>query len=761
MQQAGNIKAKRMRAAPRSRGAAAILAMIFLVIFSSLAASMAIIAQGNLSTADSHLRINRSLAAAESGIQFAQYMIEEVIREDSLNNRELWTFEGDITVAEARRLWFDAVDPQAGLKYKLNERLEGFGSNYQNNAAPLIIGPVEIVPGGPRFEIHIIQHPIGGGYSYDQGYYQRPPFTDLSPAVSDESPLDERFIRVMVIGRDGLPDREISRAIQYDFRIEKRNRYAVLSRSRIMIGRNVNIEGPVASTFQDTDLPFGHPIQMMSDFMGLDPDLDQVLLAFRQVLHTNDLNFDNRINLSSPGETADLPEWLEDSDGNIIDVNGDGYLDEFDFFLAHFDMSGDGKVDGMELGISGDPSRRQLFELLDVNGDGVIDSLDHYAKIRGQVMMRRHSYEQWMDALDARGQKMQEHYQGPIHPEHRQAPVNFDADVDLDIDLNPQYFAGGVHASKIRTVAGSFETQVQVNLMSHDPGDPDSPQYIPAADRAPEGVPYGTAQAYDEYRRPLYRNMTFTNVRIPKGTNALFENCTFEGVVFIETHRHNEDPMYNYAGSFGREDLTALVFDDALGASVPVTDTKPLANNIRFHGCTFRGGVAGDIPNEFTHVRNKIAMTGRTRFDLEGSPDPAFFRRSTIMMPHWSIEVGPFDAITPEDEIELFGTIVAGIIDMRGQVTVLGSIVTTFEPQQDVGPVMGATSPNFNTTIGYFTMEQGDFEVDQLPPGGIGRIRIRHDPTIPPPDGIHGAIELRPIRTSDGVVNSYFEVPAP
>ena len=49
---------------PRDRGAAAVLAMMFLVIFSSLAAAMAIVSQGNLQTADSSLKINRSRAAA-------------------------------------------------------------------------------------------------------------------------------------------------------------------------------------------------------------------------------------------------------------------------------------------------------------------------------------------------------------------------------------------------------------------------------------------------------------------------------------------------------------------------------------------------------------------------------------------------------------------------------------------------------------------------------------------------------------------------
>ena len=52
--------------------------MMFLVIFGSLAAAMAIVAQGNLATADSHLKINRSLATAETGMNFVIYRLNLV-----------------------------------------------------------------------------------------------------------------------------------------------------------------------------------------------------------------------------------------------------------------------------------------------------------------------------------------------------------------------------------------------------------------------------------------------------------------------------------------------------------------------------------------------------------------------------------------------------------------------------------------------------------------------------------------------------------
>ena len=61
----------------RRRGAAAVLAMMFLVIFGSLAAAMAIISQGNLHTADTHMKVNRSLAAAETGMRLMAFRLAD------------------------------------------------------------------------------------------------------------------------------------------------------------------------------------------------------------------------------------------------------------------------------------------------------------------------------------------------------------------------------------------------------------------------------------------------------------------------------------------------------------------------------------------------------------------------------------------------------------------------------------------------------------------------------------------------------------
>ncbi len=65
------------RPSVRRRGVSSVLAMMFLVIFGSLAAAMAVVAQGNLRTADSAIKVSRAMSAAETGLVFATRRLAE------------------------------------------------------------------------------------------------------------------------------------------------------------------------------------------------------------------------------------------------------------------------------------------------------------------------------------------------------------------------------------------------------------------------------------------------------------------------------------------------------------------------------------------------------------------------------------------------------------------------------------------------------------------------------------------------------------
>lgn len=742
------------RPANRERGAAAILAMMFLVIFGSLAAAMAIVAEGNLSTADAHMKINRSLAGSETGLRWLIYRI-------SLITKDVKTKDGLISGepgGNAEQLWSDVVDLALDAAYE-----NSFVNEPHNIEAPyavgdtLFLGPIAVAPNAPAFTATLTPHPLTGE-DYDGAYYQRPPYTDMDPAVSNAAPLDATWVRIRVQAADGPPGKEVYRAIQMDFRLEKKIPFAILSKSRVMIGRNVMIQGPIGSRFMETNLTNGHPIQMVSDFRGLDPALDANLDLLIGTLVTNDMDGDNRLFMDNPSEVAGI------TDPGQYDANGDGYISGYDFFLSHYDANGDSAVSAVELDTDTNINAAQLMELIDTFGDpgrfgyndGKISDLDRYAKVRGSLKIAA-DLDGWLNG--AAGGTYQDFLQGQIAPKNGEEPLTFEADETSLYSFDPADF----DVSPFKATAESsddFATQVTTNAANYDAMDSSSPQ--PPGTTVFEAVPYGAAYPYDYYDRPVYENYTFSNVKIPKGTNALFKNCKFIGVTFVETETanflpHPEDASlnaYNYAGMQEADGSPKHPdIDNAVGNS------KSTGNNIRFDNCDFEGAVISDSPERFTHVRNKMMYTGTTRFILETSSnltqeEKDLYKRSTILAPHYSIEMGTFiNPTDPGEALELSGTLVAGLVDLRGQVKVNGTILTTFEPVSNEGPVIGDTSPQFNTTLGYFPSSQGDLEAE-LPTTGVGVVQIRYDPTIPLPDGILGPIQITP------TMSTYFETAA-
>ena len=64
--------------------------MMFLVIFGSLAAAMAIVSQGNLHTADTHIKVNRSLSASETGMRLMMYRLSNACESVLTRSGAVW-----------------------------------------------------------------------------------------------------------------------------------------------------------------------------------------------------------------------------------------------------------------------------------------------------------------------------------------------------------------------------------------------------------------------------------------------------------------------------------------------------------------------------------------------------------------------------------------------------------------------------------------------------------------------------------------------
>ena len=750
----------------RQHGVVAVLAMMFIVIFASLAAAMAIVSQGNVRTADTYQHVNKSLAAAETGMRFASYRLDTIAS-------DIQTVSGVIDVDMADIIWptlRDAIISDMGSELHSNE-------SYALDGEKITLGsvPVGAESGAPTFQVIIERHPLVGE-DYGSLYYQRDPynindgtnnFTADGFAVAVDNPVDGRWVRLRSEG----DDQGYTRAVQMEYRIDKKVRFAILSRNRVMIGRNVMIRGSIGSRYTLTNYEHGHPVQMRDNFTGLDAQLDTWLDAFENYLADNDADGDNRVNLADDTEAANLV------DAATYDRNGDGFVDAYDFFLLKYDDDADGALTTSEFTATGGGLvDEQLWQLINeykypagtlfrwddqtakIGGTGswidisedmdVINAFDGYAKISGEVLLEATKADWEVGAADGAYQKF---FEGPIHPDPTKDSLTFGMNGADMAAFTPSSFDTSTYKAM---ATGDFAGQV---IGAEPRKEGVTPQYTPPSAATIEETPFGSLHPYDYYMRPVYKNYTFRDVKIPMGTNAVFKNCRFIGVTFIETATDNADPNFNYAGM--QEPDGSIKFTN-IAANVdgnPLTDTKGVSNNLRFHNCTFEGMLASDSPDAYTHVRNKVQVTGKANFKIEKSnelsdAEKAFFKRSTLMLPQLSVDMGTF--LEPNDDGEwtrLDGTIVAGVFDIRGTATIDGSIITTYEPLPGEGGLaQGGNPAAFNTTIGYFESTAGDGE-GEIPAGGYGKIIIRYDPTRQLPDGINGPIELR------GELDTYYE----
>ena len=614
---------------------------------------------------------------------------------------------------------------------------------------------------------------------------------------------DESRIRVTSEGVDG----EISRQVSMEFALTKKIPFAVVAPNRIMIGKNVLVEGPLGTRFGvnagELNEGNGDPLVMKSDFRYLDEDLNDSIDILNESIAEYDVDGDGRLRPSHPTES--IPVVAHEA---LTDTDGDQYITGYDLFLDTYDINADGRVvwDNERAADAGlGPLTEefsgiddQLARLLDrgfadrnldgiIDGidvalgynDGVLDEFDMYAKVRGTLSFGV-SESAWNTA---NGEPWRTVVEGAVVAETDQAPVTFEVSEDQLRDVTTDMFTDNQDWYLTQAQFGQgFESQVNQNVSASADA-----EFIAATNSDWESVPQGSPNPYDWYQRPIYRNMTFTNTVIPVGLNARFENCTFIGTTYVETEVDCLNPNWNYLGAIERiedEDGTVsyeqkfegLEPAESTDGSELINDTKPWSNNLVFESCTILGAIAGDRPGEYTHWRNKLQFTGTTRFyldpedpEIDVQPDAeeitgildSFsdeefdqYSRSMMMMPGWSIDVGNFSNEQADDweltpVVNLRGVIVAGVLDARGTVDVFGTLLMTFRPQEGSGPLFYGGSPDqFNTTLGYFGPLDGDLEGSDPAAEnfeGFGEISLRYNPASKLPDGIPWPVTVMPL----------------
>lgn len=808
----GLLHARRGPGRPR-RGVASVLAMMFLVIFGSLAAAMAVVAQGNLRTADSSMRVSRAMSAAEAGLVFAANRM-------NLESRRFVVKRGVIDAAFAELLWLGTINPgdvtvlpPTGYPPPASPPpgiIQAIRDAHLADSHGLILETGDsALPSIDNIFGILVVRPIALEATANAPYFR------LRYELLDTLPM----VRVTSVGYDG----SVSRTLQLDYSIDKKIEYAILANSRIMIGKNVLVEGPLGSRYgvnPATGLPNpdelgtgnGDPLVMRSDFYFLDLALDTILDTFFATVVADDVDGDGRLR---PGHVIEgrslvgLPQ--------LVDYDSNEYIDDFDLFLAYFDANVDGRLcyDGLlaaaaglgvlphefdNLGVIIDGQLCRLIDLAvpdrDYDGieatasdvalgyrDGVLDAKDLYAKVHGGLAfaVARADWEA------AHGLSYQTVVEGSISPGLDTAAVAFEVAAEelLEIDM-----------SMFNISQTWFEAQVPPPLPRVGGDPPQDPAvlaglaivpgiFTPIAAAPWEPVPFGSAGAYDHYQRPVYENMTFRNVRIPTGNNGLFINCTFVGVTFIETYTNIIHRDWNYAGSFQPDGVGGFelrfpdlppVGDPILidGVGPPITVTRDWSNSLRFHDCTFLGSVAADRVGEYTHWRNKVQMTGATRWYVDSADvepptladaggflyvdylnailpaDLIELRKSSMLLPGWSVDVGSFTNEVAGDPnltptVNLQGVIITGLLDVRGTANVSGTLLMTFRPTKGAGPLSYGGQPDaFNTTIGYFEPTDGDEEGGGVFEG-YGEIRLRYDPDALLPDGVPWPVRMAPV----------------
>jgi hypothetical protein len=374
--------ARRLLALERRRGVVSVVSMMFLILFGSLAAAMAILSRGNIVTAATHQHVVRALGAAETGLGVAEQRLIEAAGRFVVE-------KGSVDAGFGARLWSGAFQQSDGQVTVLAAASYGGGGSPAGLAEA--VAQVHAQDQNTVLMNGISAPTLGPAPSTaDPSLYGSSDWV-FTPAVALTAQGETAFqityaplangtqVRVMVTGFDfdyttrGEP---ITRRIVQDFTIIKRVNAAILSPSKVMIGKNVIVEGDLGATYTDVAQQHGDPLTIKSDFWGLESGLDAELTKLFNALATYDADKDNRLRVGHPVEGPGIPgNFAGGYTAATADVTGDGYVDEFDVFIMYYDTNRDGKVVLSAALTAGTPAQGQSAEFVGSGGQPVDDDL--------------------------------------------------------------------------------------------------------------------------------------------------------------------------------------------------------------------------------------------------------------------------------------------------------------------------------------------------------------------------------------------------
>ena len=724
------------------RGSVLLMTMVYLLLFGAMATVMYALSVGNIQVERAETHAQEALAAAESGMSYLLLQIKTV-------NKPVIT-EGNIsTMAQPLLLWngtnVESMSGNNGIAVNLAAAFNANGAFTGN--------PVSTPSGSNALSVPaMVVDPAGDGTSFTLSVA----WDSGNPHAVAGANTSYLVLHLTSVGKSG----GISRTVTMDVWVQKVLKYAVYSNVAVQLGKNVIISGDVASAYGGTDK--GPPVQMFSDWRYL-PDsnsLENDQATLRTLLAQYDTAFSNRLDVRNSAS----PAAVAAAAAGLTDRNGDGYIDDYDVALKYVGTTFNASSPTTTKITSGtftDPTSGQaydsdLWSVVDtplgaVNsstgllpdgeaplwagyGDGQIDNRDAYAKVHGSVKVAI-SQQTWQNNVSnwsAWGSTFRDQFEGPVVPsDPTQAPVQFGYDFSDDLQVTPQSFDTSGIASQTNTTNATKTTSGSNVSISGGVVTSSMANGGTVTEHFPSDVSSGWQATY---KRPVFQNVNFTNVRIPKGLNAKFINCTFNGYTYVDMTTKIVDPTNaaNTNSDGSTPDPSAgmrwaqQMTSGSFSANTTLTSSNSTAfqqgNNLHFSGCTFNGVMGAATPTAYTHFGNSWEFDGTTNINnqVDGSV--------TIMAPNTNIEMGSYvdPAANPST---LIGVVVAGNIDVRGSAIVDGSMIVAGNGAQ-------------NTTLGYFgTTDSGQAvpTLSQLPStanGQYGHLYFRYNPNRGMPNGI-------------------------
>jgi hypothetical protein len=615
---------------PVRKGIALILAMVFIVIFSAISIGFLSLSSANTQVSANHRDSGKALNAALSGLECAKYIIHKASQ-----NAGITTSVNKLSAEQAEIQWYEPLWSE--LCAQLTDG--SYGGTISGSATSIVDGQYQI-------SVSNISYADNCQFSI---VFTRP---QNDPNI---------FFNITGSGANGAIERKIQMAakIAPDSAILN---YGLASRGRIWMTGDTTIHGSIYSSYgykSDGTLLSMSPFNMTSD-STVEGSINTVI-PWQDMLDAGYYDFQSfATNASGNVMLNDLKSfnssgYLLDASGNYVRTSTNSYVD----VLSNQFVEDHG-----------------IYTVVDSCGDPVLDN-------SGNVI----TYGSPVEAFDCDGNRIfssGDELQGTYENANYNVPDQSNIP-GLNIgDYNTTSYKVMANYASTATTSGSTISDGKIPTTGYTT----VTEYFPHA----AGNYSQSVSGSRTLSRRKYENKTLRNVVVTGGTNALFKNCAFEEVLYIDC------------------------------SSTGTGTSSSNYNNVRFENCTFNGVIVTNTPTSLTSgwwQKNCLYFTGAATFQNNSSIPEA-----TILAPHFNVNLGNTNPDTGENNV-LTGAIVGGIVDVRGNAEIYGTIVS-----------MADTS---NYTSGYVTnigATENDGGSETTEAGDIGTIEITPTPDQMLPSGI-------------------------